>query len=283
MKKVKQIIVASDFGFCVGVKRAIEIARNARLENTGKVTVLKEIVHNQHVVDDLVEQGIGWVKDLDQIKEGVVIFSAHGVSPAIKEQARTKRLKIIDATCPLVSRVHELTKKQVADGYKIILIGDKGHDEVEGEVGEAPAAVFVVSKPEEIAQLPIMGGEKVAVVAQTTINGLETEPLVKEIKRFFSEAKIIPTVCDATKKRQQAVVNLAKKVSTILVVGSKKSANSKRLADIAQRLGAKAYLVESPEDINKKWVVNCKKVGVTAGASTPDWLMQEVIQKVRGI
>ncbi len=274
---VNKIILASPRGFCAGVSRAIDIVEKA-LEFFGvPVYVRHEIVHNKHVVDDLKQKGAVFVEELKEVPQnGIVIFSAHGVSPTIKEEARRRNLKTIDATCPLVTKVHWEAIKYKKEGYELVLIGHKGHPEVEGTMGEVP--MHLVESVEDVNTLKIDG--KVAVLTQTTLSVDETKDIMASLKTKYPDLTTPPRedICYATTNRQNAVKELAKKCELILVVGSQNSSNSKRLVETAQREGTKAYLISDKHAIDEKWLDNITAVGITSGASAPEKLVQEVIE-----
>lgn len=275
-----EVILAETYGFCMGAKRAIEIAKKARKENKGEVNVLKEIVHNPYVVDSLKKIGIGSVHSLQKVKKGTIIFSAHGVAPNVIGEAKKKGLNIVDTTCPLVTKVHNLVKILARKGYMIVLVGDKQHDEIIGVSAEAPKNIKIISKKEEIDGLSV-DSNKIAVITQTTLSIDDSIEIINLLKRKFSKIEVYNTICNATQLRQNGVKGLAKKVDLILVIGFKKSANSKRLVQVAKSCGKISYLVNNEKEIKKKWFNGVKKVGITAGASTPDEIVKKVIEKVK--
>lgn len=277
-----EVVLAKVYGFCMGVKRAIEIARKTREENKGKVAVLKEIVHNPYVVDSLKKEGIDSVSSLQKVQKGTIIFSSHGVSPDIVEEAKNKNLNIVDATCPLVTKVHNLVKLLAGKGYTIILVGDKQHDEIIGVRGEAPENIKIISKKDDIDNLSIDSGKK-AVITQTTLSIDDSIEIVNLLKKKFPGIEVYNTICNATQSRQQAVKDLSKEVDLILVVGSSTSANSKRLVHVARSCGKASYLINDEKELKKKWFNGVRKVGVTAGASTPDFIVNNVIEKLKGM
>jgi len=274
-----EVILAKTYGFCMGAKRAIEIAKRARKENDGSVNVLKEIVHNPYVVSSLKKMGIGSVHSLQKVKNGVIIFSAHGVAPDVVEETKNKGLKIVDATCPLVTHIHRLVKGLAKKGYTIILIGDRQHDEIIGISGESPKNIKIISKKEEIYNLTV-DSSKVAVITQTTLSVDDSIEIISILKKKFPDIEVYNTICNATQSRQKAVKDLSEKVDLIIVIGSQKSANSKRLAQIARCCSKPSYLINDGKEISKKWFTNVKRVGITAGASTPDEIVEKVIKRV---
>lgn len=267
-------------GFCAGVVRAIDIVQIA-LEKLGSpVYVRKEIVHNTHVVKELAEQGAIFVEALDEVPEGaVVIFSAHGVSPEVRQEAQQRQLHVIDATCPLVTKVHLEAIRYARENYTIVLIGHHDHDEVIGTLGEAPEAIRVISSIEDVETLEIPNPNRVIYLTQTTLSMDDTEEIVLRLKQRFP-AIISPPgqdICYATQNRQMAVKAIASQVDVILVVGAKNSSNSNRLVEVAERAGAKAHLIGNFDDIQPEWINGHRRIGVTAGASTPEILVAQVV------
>jgi 4-hydroxy-3-methylbut-2-enyl diphosphate reductase len=279
-----QIILAEPRGFCAGVTRAIEIVERSLKKFGAPIYVRHEIVHNKFVVEDLRKKGAIFVEEIANIPQGaLVIFSAHGVSDQVELEAKNKGLKIIDATCPLVSKVHREAKKYEEQDYEIILIGHKGHPEVEGTSGRVKKPVILVSDEFEAEEVTIQNPDKIAYVTQTTLSVDDTKKIVDVLEnRFPQMQKGLATkdICYATQNRQDAVKELAKQVDLLLVLGSQNSSNSNRLRD----LGAEtipSYLINGAEDINPKWLKNIDKIGISAGASAPEILVEEVIGKIR--
>lgn len=277
-----KVILAKTYGFCPGVERAIKIAQEAR-KRKGEITVWKEIVHNPTVITALTKKGIKFEKNLGAIKQGVVIFSAQGVSPAARKQAKKQGLVIIDATCPLVTKAHALVKNFAKKGYEIVYIGDKGHDEVIGVMGEAPDKIKVISKKEEVKSLRLKNSKKLVVVTQTTLSIFETKEIIDALVKKFPRAQIFETICQATTLRQKAVKDLARKTQAVVVVGGRTSANSKRLKEVVEKMGKPAYLVENASQLDKTWFTGLKLIGITAGASTPEKSIQEVAGKIKSL
>ncbi len=274
---VDKIMLASPRGFCAGVSRAIEIVEKTLELFGAPIYVRHEIVHNKHVVEDLKQKGAVFVEELSEVPENsTVIFSAHGVSPAIKDEARMRKLKTIDATCPLVTKVHWEAIKYNKEGYELILIGHKGHPEVEGTMGETP--MHLVENLADIKKLQAKG--KIAVLTQTTLSVDETKDIMEALQAKYPDMKTPAKedICYATTNRQNAVKELAKKCELILVVGSQHSSNSKRLAETAQKAGRKAYLIQDKEGIQNEMLQNVKTIGITSGASAPEKLVQEIIE-----
>lgn len=276
-----KIILAKPRGFCAGVDRAIDVVELA-LQVYGKPIYVKHaIVHNDHVVKDLEIKGTMFVENVEEIPEGSnTVFSAHGSPPEDYTKAKTRNLNVIDATCPLVLKVHLEAKRFGKEGYKIILVGHKGHVELVGTSGEAPENTVVVETKQDIDQLTISDKKKVAVLTQTTLSVDDTKEIIESIKKKFPQALIPPTsdICFATTNRQRAVKALAKQVNLILVVGSKTSSNTNRLVEVAQNQGVPAFRINTIEDIMSDWLENVDAIGVTSGASAPEKLVQQVIQ-----
>ncbi len=284
LPKLKRVVLAAPRGFCAGVVRAIEIVETVVKLLPPPIYVRKEIVHNRFVVDYFRQKGVIFVNELDEVPDGAtVIFSAHGVSPAVKEMARRKNLRVIDATCPLVTKVHLEAIRFAQEGYSIILIGHEGHEEVEGTMGEAPHCTCLVQSVEDVEQLQVPNPEKVAYLTQTTLSVDDTAEIVAALKRKFPEIVGPRTddICYATQNRQNAVKALAKQVDVILVIGSKNSSNSQRLKEVAISLGCPAYLIDGAEHINPQWLWDSESVGVTSGASAPEILVRKVVQRLQ--
>jgi 4-hydroxy-3-methylbut-2-en-1-yl diphosphate reductase len=268
-------------GFCAGVVRAIDIVRLALAKLGAPVYVRKEIVHNRHVVDDLAAQGAVFVDSLDEVPDGaVVVFSAHGVAPGVRAAAARRRMHVIDATCPLVTKVHLEALRFARDGYTVVLIGHRDHDEVVGTLGEAPDAIQVIGSPGEVDEVVAADRRRVAYLTQTTLSMDDTREIVERLKARFPDlvAPAEQDICYATQNRQMAVKIIAPRSEVILVVGARNSSNSNRLVEVAERAGTRAHLVESANDIRPEWIASCSRIGVTAGASTPETLVSEVIQ-----
>jgi 4-hydroxy-3-methylbut-2-enyl diphosphate reductase len=280
----KTVFLSKPRGFCAGVIRAIDIVAIA-LERLGRpVYVRKEIVHNRFVVDELAAQGAVFVESLDEVPDGAIaIFSAHGVAPEVWEKARLRRLKVIDATCPLVTKVHIEVIRYARENYSIILIGHRNHDEVIGTYGEAPDSIHLVSSAQDVDALEGVRPDRVIYATQTTLSLDDTQAIVERLKQRFPKI-ISPSssdICYATQNRQTAVKALAQKSDLILVVGAQNSSNSNRLVEVAQSSGTSAYLIDNARDIQRAWLEGCSAVGVTAGASTPEILVQAVVESLR--
>jgi len=280
LKKTRKVILASPRGFCAGVVRAIDTV-NLALEVYGQpIFVRKEIVHNKFVVTELHEKGIIFVNELDEVPAGSrVIFSAHGVSPRIREAATTWNVNIIDATCPLVTKVHREAIKYARMGYSIILIGHPDHDEVIGTLGEAPESITVLEHENDIDRLEIADSDKIIYLTQTTLSLNDTSHIVQKLRKKFPEIHRPRSedICYATQNRQRAVLEVARNADLILVVGSANSSNSCRLVEVAQGAGVPAYLIDDIENIQTSWLTEAKVIGLTAGASAPEGLVGKVI------
>jgi 4-hydroxy-3-methylbut-2-en-1-yl diphosphate reductase len=277
---LRKIYIAQDYGFCMGVKRAIKIAEETGRTSKGPVNVINEIVHNDAVVEKLKQDGVGTVLSVADAPGGTVIVSAHGAPPKVFKEAREQGLQVIDATCPLVIRIHKIIHKLIENGYQIIHFGDHYHDETIGVVGQAPEGrVTVVNSIEDLRALT-PNGRKYALTSQTTAEIAEFTRVSDEAQKIFPGIEICNTICDATGQRQAAVLDLAPNVEMMLVVGSRSSANSKRLRNICEALCGHAYLINYATDLNESWLDGITTVGVTAGASTPDFLVDEVIEKL---
>ncbi len=281
---IERVILVRPRGFCAGVERAIETVRIALEKYGPPVYVRHAIVHNRWVVERLKEEGAVFVEDVLQIPEGAVtVFSAHGVSPQVKREARRRNLKVIDATCPLVTKVHLEAKNFARKGYTVLLIGHRGHVEVEGTMGEAPDRIILIETKEDAQNVIPPNPEKVAVLTQTTLSVDDTKEIIDTLKKRFPKL-VLPSrddICYATQNRQDAVKSLAKEVDAILVIGSKESSNSNRLKEVVVRQGTKSYLIEDASHIDPSWFQEVKSVGITAGASTPEFLVKEVVKKLK--
>ena len=274
------IILASPRGFCAGVERAIETVRLAVAKHGSPVYVLHEIVHNRHVLEELRDLGVLFVDDLHEIpRGGVCIFSAHGVSLDIEAKAKSLGLKTIDATCPLVSSVHRLVEKYHGEGREVVIIGHHGHPEVVGTAGRVAGGVHVVANPEEVEWISVQDPERVGYVTQTTLSRGDLEPIRRVLQERFPEIKGPKSnICFATENRQCAVQKLAEEADLIFVVGSKNSSNSNRLREVARRAGTEAYLIDDYTDIEAEWLEGVRRIGITAGASAPERLVEGVVE-----
>jgi 4-hydroxy-3-methylbut-2-enyl diphosphate reductase len=279
-----KVYLANPRGFCAGVNMAIESLDIALNHFGSPVYVYHEIVHNYHVVARAKRRGAVFVDSIDEVPHGsVLLYSAHGVSPEIRSQARSRNLKAIDATCPLVTKVHLEAIKYARDGYTIILIGHEGHDEVIGTMGEAPNCMILVETPEDVDRLDIGSPDKIAYLTQTTLSVDDANRVISALRRKFPQIANPPKddICYATQNRQDAVRVLAQRVDLVLVLGSQNSSNSKRLAEIAHSLGPHAHLIDGVEEIEPAWLKQVNSVLVTAGASAPEDVVQEALEYLR--
>ncbi|WP_043645838.1 4-hydroxy-3-methylbut-2-enyl diphosphate reductase [Caenispirillum salinarum] len=279
-----QVILAQPRGFCAGVERAIDIVERALRKYGPPIYVRHEIVHNKHVVEQLRAKGVVFVEDLDDVPPGVVtIFSAHGVARSVEDMAADKDLPVIDATCPLVSKVHIEGRKYAAQGREVILIGHAGHPEVEGTVGQIPGTVHVISTADDARSLQVADPDKLAYVTQTTLSLDDTRGVVDALKERFPAIAGLDTkdICYATQNRQRAVRVLAEQCDLLLVVGAANSSNSNRLREIGELMGVPSYLINDARELDPAWLADKQKVGVTAGASAPEVLVEGLIDALR--
>jgi 4-hydroxy-3-methylbut-2-enyl diphosphate reductase len=277
----RKIFLLKPRGFCAGVVRAIDVVKIALDLYGPPVYVRKEIVHNKHVVDELRSAGAVFVEELDEVPVGArAIFSAHGVSPAVRRQAKERQLEVIDATCPLVTKVHLEAVKFGRERYSIVLIGHKDHDEVIGTLGEVPQSSYLVETVEDVDRLELPDPARVRYLTQTTLSLDETREIIGRLKQRFPQIQGPPAqdICYATENRQMAVKAISEAIDLLLVVGSQNSSNSKRLVEVAENFGVRSYLVNDRGDVQSAWLEGVKNVGVTAGASAPEHLVQELIE-----
>ena len=277
---VEKVLLAAPRGYCAGVDRAVETVERALNRFGAPIYVRKQIVHNLPVVRDLESKGAIFVEELGEVPEGAtVILSAHGVAPEVYREAKQRSLQVIDATCPLVTKVHNEAKKFAREGYDIVLIGHEGHEEVIGTMGEAPSSITLIGSPEEATELEIGRSDRVAYLSQTTLSVDETNEVIDVLRERFPVIQGPPRedICYATQNRQQAVKAIATKSDVVLVIGSDNSSNSNRLAEVARTLGARAYLIDDETEIEESWFEGARTVGVTSGASAPEWLVDRVI------
>jgi 4-hydroxy-3-methylbut-2-enyl diphosphate reductase len=280
------VVLAQPRGFCAGVERAIEIVERALVKYGPPIYVRHEIVHNRHVVEDLRKRGAIFVDELDEIPPGsMTVFSAHGVARRVEELAAERGLPVIDATCPLVAKVHAEGRRYAASGREIVLIGHAGHAEVEGTIGQIPGKVHLVQTVEDVAALEISKPDQLAYITQTTLSVDDTRVIIAALQNRFPEIKgpDVRDICYATQNRQSAVRELAKAVDMILVVGSRNSSNSNRLREIGEELGKPSYLIDDASALRPEWFEGMESVGVTAGASAPEMLVQGVLTGLRAI
>jgi len=279
-----RVILAQPRGFCAGVVRAIDTVEHALRRHGTPVYVRHEIVHNKHVVDDLKAQGAVFVEELAEVPaDAVAIFSAHGVSHAVEVEARERGLRAIDATCPLVTKVHEQGRRYAAKGYALILIGHAGHPEVTGTLGQIPAPVRLVQTEADVDALPLDADTPLAYITQTTLSVDDTRGIIDALQRRFPQIVGPDTrdICYATQNRQTAVRELSQQVDVVLVVGAQNSSNSQRLREIAAQAGVRSYLIAQGSELKPDWVRDAAAVGVTAGASAPETMVQDVVAALR--
>jgi 4-hydroxy-3-methylbut-2-enyl diphosphate reductase len=281
-----EVILASPRGFCAGVQRAIEIVERA-LERFGvPVYVRHEIVHNRHVVESLRAKGVIFVEEPAEVPPGsLLVLSAHGVSPALRRAAEERDLRVIDATCPLVTKVHVETRRMAEEGREIVLIGHAGHVEVEGTLGQAPERVRLVQGVDDVETLAVEDPARLGCVTQTTLSVDDTREIVEALERRFPEIRLPrkDDICYATQNRQDAVKALADETEVVIVVGSPQSSNSNRLVEVAAKRGARAYLVQNAGEIDPVWLEGAARVGVSAGASTPELLVTQVVERLSAL
>ena len=279
-----KVILAKPRGFCAGVDRAIEIVEQALRLHGAPIYVRHEVVHNKYVVDDLRAKGAIFVEALDEVPPGsTVVFSAHGVSQAVRQESKQRGLDIFDATCPLVTKVHVEVTRLREQGREIVMIGHRGHPEVEGTMGQAQSGMYLVESPNDVADLQVQDEANLAYVTQTTLSVDDARQIIAALKSRF------PTIvgpkkddiCYATQNRQDAVKALALECDIVIVVGSPNSSNSNRLREVAQNMGVPAYMVDAAADLDPRWVLGAARVGVTAGASAPEVLVRELIERLR--
>lgn len=283
---MKKIYLANPRGFCAGVDRAIEIVEMSLKRYGAPIYVRHEIVHSRHVVNSLRKRGAVFVEELDEVPDGaLVIFSAHGVAQRVWEEARRRNLKVIDATCPLVIKVHNEVHRDYSNNYELILIGHAAHPEVVGTLGQVPDKFHLVSSVEDVEKLEVGNSEHLSYVTQTTLSVDECSEIVEALNRRFPGIKgpHQEDICYATQNRQNAVKELAKFVDLILVIGSPNSSNSNRLRELAERFTVPAYLIDSYQDIQPEWIKDVEAIGVTAGASAPEILVNEVVAYLKGV
>ena len=285
---VKRVLLAAPRGYCAGVERAVETVERALEQHGPPVYVRKQIVHNSHVVDELSARGAVFVDSVEDVpKGGLVVFSAHGIAPAVRAGAAGRSLRTIDATCPLVTKVHAEAKRYAAEGYTVVLVGHAGHEEVEGTMGEAPEAIVLVESVADAQRLEIEDPDRVAYVTQTTLSVDETREIIAVLHRRFPRlhGPEKEDICYATTNRQQAVKDLLAHVQLLLVVGSANSSNSQRLVEVAQASGVASYLIESRHALEEGWLADVETVGVTSGASAPEVLVEGVCDwfRARGV
>jgi 4-hydroxy-3-methylbut-2-enyl diphosphate reductase len=282
----REVIVASPRGFCAGVSHAIEIVDLVLEREGAPVYVRHEIVHNRYVVEDLRSRGAVFVDELADVPPGaLVIFSAHGVAPAVRDEAKARGVRVVDATCPLVTKVHVEALRYARDGYEILVIGHRGHVEVVGTLGHAPEQMHLVETVADVARVQVRDPERVAVVTQTTLSVDDTRDIVEAIRQRFPKVHLPSKddICYATQNRQTAVKELARQAEHVLVIGSPTSSNANRLVEVARNAGTPAHLIEDADAIDPAWLDGVRAVGLTAGASTPESLVEVAIAHLRGL
>ena len=280
-KSHRRIILAQVAGFCFGVRRAVEITVRERNRTEGRMTTIGPVVHNEQVTDHLRRDGVEQAAGVEEIDSGTVVISAHGASPRVGARALEKGLEVLDVTCPFVTKVHRSARQLMDQGYQILLVGDRGHTEVEGVVGAIEASegrITVVSAPEEVESLDL--GSKVGVLSQTTQYTSTFAAVVAVVCRKASDVRAINTVCGATEELQQAAIQMARKVEVAIVIGGRKSANSRRLREICAAEGIPAYQIETSDEIDEAWFAGKNTIGLTAGASTPDWVIEDAARRI---
>jgi 4-hydroxy-3-methylbut-2-en-1-yl diphosphate reductase len=284
MHAPKRVLLAAPRGYCAGVDRAVQTVEHALDLHGAPVYVRKEIVHNKHVVQQLSERGAIFVDEETEVPEGaLVVFSAHGVSPAVHANAAARRLRTIDATCPLVTKVHVEARKFAEAGYTIVMIGHDGHEEVEGTTGEAPDSIVLVETIEDVDRLEIDNPDRVAFITQTTLSVDETAGVIARLRERFPNI-VSPKsddICYATTNRQLAVKQLAAECDLVLVIGSRNSSNSNRLVDVTRELGTPSHLIDRADEVEEEWLEGVETVGITSGASAPEELVSELVEMFR--
>lgn len=286
MNAPEEIILAEPRGFCAGVDRAIEIVERAIAKFGAPIYVRHEIVHNTYVVNDLKAKGAVFIEDLADVPPGAtLVFSAHGVSKAVQNEARARGFSIFDATCPLVTKVHVEVAKLAKEGYEFIMIGHKGHPEVEGTMGQLDQGIHLVEDAADVQRVQLRQTDKIAVVTQTTLSVDDAAEIAAAVKARFPNVREPKKqdICYATQNRQDAVKMLSPQVEVVIVVGSPTSSNSNRLAELARKLGVQAYMVDSADELQASWIEGSKRIGLTAGASAPEILVEQVIARIRAL
>jgi 4-hydroxy-3-methylbut-2-enyl diphosphate reductase len=281
-----EVVLANPRGFCAGVERAIEIVERALELHGAPIYVRHEIVHNRYVVETLRAKGAVFVEELDEVPAGgTVIFSAHGVAKSVQAEAGRRGLRIFDATCPLVTKVHIEVKKMLREGYEIVMIGHRGHPEAEGTMGQASSGMHLVETLEDVAALELGDQAKVAYVTQTTLSVDDAQAMIEALRARFPTMRgpKKDDICYATQNRQDAVKFMAPQCEVVIVVGSPNSSNSNRLREVAEHMGAEAYMVDTAADLRPEWIAGKRRVGVTAGASAPEVLVNEVIARLKAL
>ena len=280
------VLLANPRGFCAGVERAIAIVERALELHGAPIYVRHEIVHNRYVVDSLRAKGAVFVDELEQVPAGgIVVFSAHGVAKSVEAEAERRGLKVFDATCPLVTKVHIEVAKMLRQGYEIVMIGHKGHPEAEGTMGQAPSGMHLVETLEDVERLQVAAPDRLAYVTQTTLSVDDAAAMIGALRQRFPGIRgpKKDDICYATQNRQDAVKLLATRCDVVIVVGSPNSSNSNRLREVAEHIGAQAYMVDSAADLRAEWIAGKRRVGVSAGASAPEVLVSEVLARLQAL
>lgn len=278
---MKKVLLAQPRGYCAGVERAVEAVELALERHGAPVYVRKQIVHNAHVVADLETKGAVFVEETHEVPEGaVLVLSAHGVAPEVHTSAAERGLSVIDATCPLVTKVHLEAKRFVAEGRNIVLIGHEGHEEVVGTTGQAPDRTILVQNPEEARVIELPDAEHVSYLTQTTLSVDETQEIIQILRERYPQIQAPPRedICYATQNRQDAVKEIARHADVVLVIGSRNSSNSNRLVEVSRDAGTPAYLVDDETDVDLQWLEGAEVIGLTSGASAPEWLVERMIE-----
>lgn len=280
------VLLANPRGFCAGVERAIDIVERALEERGAPIYVRHEIVHNKYVVDDLRKKGAVFVEELEEVPAGAtVIFSAHGVAQEVRREAEARGLKVFDATCPLVTKVHVEVSKMLREGYQIVMIGHRGHPEAEGTMGQSASGMHLVETVEDVAKVSVLEGARLAYVTQTTLSVDDTQVIVAALKARFPQIRGPKKndICYATQNRQDAVKFMTPRCDVVIVVGSPNSSNSNRLREVAENMGAEAHMVDTAADLKPEWVAGKRRIGVTAGASAPEVLVDELVARLKAL
>ena len=281
---IEKVILAAPRGYCAGVDRAVQTVERALDNHGAPIYVRKEIVHNKHVVEQLAARGAIFVEEETEVPEGeIVVFSAHGVSPAVHERSAQRQLRTIDATCPLVTKVHVEARKFAAEGYTIVMVGHEGHEEVEGTMGEAPDSIVLVQTVDEVDDLELDDPDHVALITQTTLSVDETAEIIARLRERFPGIVTAKgeDICYATTNRQIAVKQLARQCDLVLVIGSTNSSNSNRLVEVAREHGSESFLIDNHAQVQEEWLAGVKTVGITSGASAPEELVEDLVQLFR--
>lgn len=278
---MKKITLSKYAGFCEGVKRAIEITEKAVQSKTAPIYILGHLVHNQRVIKELQKKGVQTISDFNNKNKGTLIISAHGIGPKIKTQITQQGLKVIDTTCPKVIKIHQIVRLLKNKGYQIIVVGDKNHTEVKGIRGWAGEKAIVISSPQEAKKIKIKKQGKVGLVCQSTQEADNLEKISDVLKSQRPDIEIYDTICEPTKKRQSSIKDLAEKKEAIVAIGDQMSANSKRLYEIAKKINPKTYFISAASELKPRWFKSVNEIGITAGASTPDKAIKEVIEKLK--